>query len=156
MCFLPCACGGSLLDKKLVKINNKKNRLLQTDEAVMLLLFVAWWTGLINGCSRKADRLGGWGGGSDLRFCFFFHQTSYLWECWVESSRRRNVKKRGDTQRSCRLSSTLGYAWPTLAAALDSNAMVATPNSLHAKIEFWFVYLPWCLAYCTVCRRNCI
>lgn len=104
-------------------IREEEIRLLQTDKTEMLLLFMAWWTGLIDGCSHKADRLKG---GIWSPFLFCFHQTSYLWVSWVESSRRRNVKEGGDMQCCCRLSQILSYAWPTLAA-----------TGCHSKLFAW-------------------
>lgn len=68
---------------------NWESRPLQTDSSLMLLLFMAWWTGLIGGHSGKADGVKGeiWSG------FLFWSQTSYRRVCWVESSRRRNVQR---------------------------------------------------------------
>lgn len=79
----------------------------QTDSSVMLLLFMAWWTGLIGGHSGKADRLKG-----EIRsgfFCFDFLRR--LISEWVGWNPAADVKSREETTRyGYRLSSVLRHA----------------------------------------------
>lgn len=102
----------TLLEEELGK--KKADSCRQTTQSC-LLLFIAWWTGLIVGHSGEADRLK-----EEIRFSFlfWFPQTSYLRVCWVESRLRLNVQRRDDKVYSYRLSSPLSHAWPTLPQTL--------------------------------------
>lgn len=113
-----------------------ESRLLQTDSSVMVLLFMAWWTGLIGGHSGKADSLTGeiWSG-----FLFWSPQT-FISE-WVGWNPAADVASRGETTRyGYRLSFQLRHAQTTLAATLASVVMVTSPNTLHAKAACWSNY----------------